>query len=146
MLHARSALIDAYVLDAFCGSGALGLEALSRGADFCRFVDNDVSSLDLAKTNARNLYCSEFCDFVKADALKQRSSSYAYSLVFLDPPYNKGLVSAMLGGLIEHSLLCDRAWIVCETERGAEIDISGYNLDADKTYGSVQVRLLQYSS
>lgn len=146
MLQARSVIIDAYVLDAFCGSGALGLEALSRGADFCRFVDNDVTSLDLAKMNARNLHCTDFCDFVKADALKQRSSSYAYSLVFLDPPYNQGLVSAMLRGLIEYSLLCDRAWVVCETERGMDLDISGYTLDGDKTYGSVQVRLLQYSS
>lgn len=146
MLQARGALVDAYVLDAFCGSGALGLEALSRGADFCRFVDNDVTSLDLAKSNARNLHCTEFCDFVKADALAQRSSSYAYSLVFLDPPYNKGLVSAMLRSLIDHYLLCDRAWVVCETEQGANIDISGYDLNADKTYGSIQIRLLQLSN
>lgn len=146
MLQARSALVDAYVLDAFCGSGALGLESLSRGAGFCRFVDNDRTSLDLAKTNARNLHCTEFCDFAKSDALKERSSSYAYSLVFLDPPYNKGLVSAMLKSLLEHSVLCDGAWVVCETEQHADIDVSGYEFDVEKTYGSVKVTLLQYSN
>lgn len=146
MLQSRGALVDAYVLDAFCGSGALGLEALSRGAGYCRFVDNDMTSLELAKTNARNLHCTEFCDFVKADVLKQRSSSYAYSLIFLDPPYHKELVPAMLKTLHEQSLLCDRAWVVCETEKDTQFDYAGYGLDSEKTYGSIKITLLQYAS
>ncbi len=146
MLQARDAIADATVLDAFCGTGALGLEALSRGAKFCRFMDLDRMSLDLAFENVENLSCLNQSDFVKCDATKMRQSDEAYSLVFLDPPYHKNLVHEMLCVLKDGSHLCEGAWIVCETERQCDVSSQGYVLAQDRVYGLIKISLLQYLS
>lgn len=146
MLQARHAVEGAYVLDAFCGSGALGLEALSRGAAFCRFMDKDKLSIDLVHENAQNFDCLEYCDFLKCDATKMRGSGETYSLVFLDPPYNHNLVSLMIETLVGGSFLCDGALMVCETERQCVVDAPECIQVHEKVYGSVKITLLQYFS
>lgn len=147
MLESRSAVEGAHVLDAFCGSGALGLEALSRGASRCTFFDKARTSLDLAKDNAENLQADGDCIFKLQDCLKlsKRTSQDTYSLVFLDPPYSYGMVSDALLILSRHGWLSSDSFVVCEMEREAGSLVSeGFSMEVEKTYGDIVVQILRY--
>lgn len=147
MLSSRNAVEGASVLDAFCGTGALGLEALSRGASHATFFDKSRASLDLARENAEMLGVKNasfrVCDSSKIT--EKRSDEDTYSLIFLDPPYHKGLIECALERLSIGGWLSAGAWIVCESER--KYDIPGfpeYAFDCDKIYGEIKISLLQY--
>ncbi len=148
MLTSRGAVDDANVLDAFCGSGALGLEALSRGAAHCSFIDKARSSIDLAKENALAFDTMDYCDFAVRDSVKlpeKPSNKDTYGLVFLDPPYNKGLIHETLENLVNGGWLSHGAWIVCESERRFDLpEIAGISVDSEKTYGDIKITLVQY--
>jgi len=176
MLASRDAIEGAHVLDAFCGTGALGLEALSRGAESCEFIDKSRTSLALARKNAELLGVDETITYTFGDVRKvmkkqKRCESVqgshetcdpnlknaksiqdiccgtnkAYSLIFLDPPYNKNLITSTLRVLKDVLALYDNAWLVCESERDLSYnDIDGFYVDTIKEYGSTRVALLQY--
>ncbi len=144
MLQSRNAIRDANILDGFCGTGALGLEALSRGAAHCTFMDKAKISLDLAKENAAILGADELSDFILKDCTKITNTN-PYDLVFLDPPYNKGLVSTALQALMDEDLLSQGAWIVCESERSFTCpNIANIVSDNIKTYGDTKITLLRH--
>ncbi len=148
-LRSRAAVEGAHVIDCFCGSGALGLEALSQGAASCAFIDNDRSSLDLAKKNAAALGLEGGCEFIYKDAakLKDRFENIRPAdLVFLDPPYNKGLVLPALAALQAGGWLAEGATIVAETEKAFKGDFPGafQTLD-EKIYGDTKVLFLRHS-
>ncbi len=146
MLNVRGAVIDSIVLDAFCGTGALGLEALSRGASHATFVDQSQKSLELARGNAKILG-EKKVNFIKQDSAKAISAEQGYDLVFLDPPYNKGLVSVALKSLCQNNSLAENAWIVCETEKHCAIEIcAGCTYDGEKTYGDIKITILRYNA
>lgn len=132
----------AQVLDAFCGTGALGLEALSRGAEHCTFIDKARTSLDLAKGNAADLGAEGASTFKIGDASKV-SLSGAYSLVFLDPPYAKGLVQQALDNL--RPVMADEAICVVESEKALDLGIDqDFELLKEKIYGDTKVLYLRY--
>jgi 16S rRNA (guanine966-N2)-methyltransferase len=85
-------LPGARVLDLFAGSGALGLEALSRGASHCTFIEHDVKALAALKANVKALDAADRVDVFRADALKFAAGldAGAFDLAFADPPYGKG--------------------------------------------------------
>lgn len=145
MLQSRGVLDGAHVLDAFCGTGALGLEALSRGASSCVFMDKARDSLSLARDNADILGVE--ADFLLRDATKlsvRTDDIPAYNLVFLDPPYDKGFVSAALQSLLDGDWIAPDGWIVCETERAFTYNaISGCEMDNEKTYGDTKITLIR---
>ena len=93
-----SALVDAIVLDAFCGTGALGLEALSRGAAEATFMDSNRAALDCARTNAKALGVTG--TFILADAANPPRARKPANLIFLDPPYGANLGVPALAGLM----------------------------------------------
>lgn len=110
-------LVDARVLDGFCGSGALGIEALSRGAAHVTFVDMDRRVLDITRGNV------SLCGFADKAVFVQRAvgaigAGSPCDLVLLDPPYRKGLLAPALSALHQGGWLAEGAIIVCETERG----------------------------
>jgi len=148
MLASRDGVVGGNVLDGFCGTGALGLEALSRGADMCTFMDKARDSLDLARLNAQTFGAAEQSRFVLKDTQKigrKTDKDDAYSLVFLDPPYAKGLISPCLQQLHQGQWLQQDAWLVCESERRAAFDLFGaFVVDLEKTYGATTVSLLRY--
>lgn len=90
VLQARISMHGAVVLDLFAGTGALGFEALSRGAERIVFVEADAAVLRVTKTNAVSLGVEEACSFVRSDALKWLSGSREarFDLIFADPPYD----------------------------------------------------------
>jgi 16S rRNA (guanine966-N2)-methyltransferase len=143
-LKSRMDIEGAVVLDCFCGSGALGLEALSRGAAQVNFIDDNRDSLDLAKKNAKAMKFENQAQFLLADmkALKPNARSRA-SLVFLDPPYNKNLVPAGLASLVRGGWLADDALCIAETEKNFVSSLSGFHVLADKTYGNTRIHFLQ---
>ncbi len=113
-----SALAGAWVLDAFCGSGALGLEALSRGAAGCVFIDKATTALDCARRNVTMLGETTRATLIRASALSPPAPTRPATLAFLDPPYSQNLPAPALVALAERGWFAPGALIVVET--GAE--------------------------
>jgi 16S rRNA (guanine966-N2)-methyltransferase len=141
-LHSRGAVVDAVVLDAFCGTGALGLEALSQGAESCAFMDVATTSLALAEENAKLLKEDSRSKFFQKDASspgKRPEIVPAATLVFLDPPYHKALVPQAFTALLMERWLADDAIIVAETEKGADLSQIPAAILFEKIYGETVV-------
>lgn len=111
LLHGfeASPIIEQKILDLCCGTGALGLEALSRGAAHVTFIDQDANSLDLAKENARRLGEWDRCRFLQGSATQLPQASEPVSCVIMDAPYRSGL---MQGAYIS---LRNRGWAAAGT-------------------------------
>ncbi len=114
---------NARVLDLFCGTGALGIEAISRGASHATFVDTNPKSLNIARQNYALLKNAPDCSFIQGDATLIRNSSEPFGIVFIDPPYNKGLILPALKNIEKQSLLTKEAVIVIEYASNEQIDI-----------------------
>ena len=108
-------LTGARVLDAFCGSGALGLEALSRGADACVFLDLAAAALDCTRRNVATLREEARATLIRADTLKPPLAREAATLVFLDPPYGRDLPGPALTALAAQGWIAPGALIMVET-------------------------------
>ena len=138
MLNSRGAVVDAIVLDAFCGTGALALEALSQGANNATLIDKDRTSLDLARKNAELLKETGKCNFILKDATELPDNKLqAATLCFLDPPYKKNILPAALKNLKDKGWLAQDAWIVAEMEK--EFIFAGFNPEVEKIYGETKI-------
>ncbi len=103
MIHAN--MEDAIVLDFFAGSGALGIEALSRGAQTCDFVENDRRALSVLKENVKKCRLEGAC-YHALDALKYlERCKKNYDVIFMDPPYARGGQDDLVALLLEGSML-----------------------------------------
>lgn len=148
-LRSRGAVERKVVLDAFCGSGALGLEALSQGAVGCTFIDKARDSLDLTRRNAQALGADEAnVRFILRDVLKIGvcvDEGAKAHLIFLDPPYSKGFVVPCLDALAHGGWIADGAWVVCETEKDFSQEFpSFFDVDDEKAYGDTKVYFLRF--
>lgn len=148
MLRARDALSGVRVLDAFCGTGALGLESLSQGAAYCLFIDKARESIDLAQENAKALGALPESKFIVKDSARlgdRPETHQAFDLVFLDPPYNKDLVPEALKALHEGDWMHENAWIICETEKKfVGLSLPYIHIQDEKTYGDTKIILARY--
>ena len=132
---------DFNVLDLYAGSGAMGIEALSRGASHCVFVDNSVIAIKTVKENVSNLKIPENeyeiiknRDLVAIDLLKQK-----FDLIILDPPYEEGQYEMMVGLLKEKDLLSENAIIVMEANRPIVLENIDYKKNKEYHYGDIMV-------
>ncbi|MFT3950803.1 MAG: 16S rRNA (guanine(966)-N(2))-methyltransferase RsmD [Oscillospiraceae bacterium] len=136
-------LPGASVLDLFAGSGQLGIEALSRGAAHCVFVDKSVASIDTVKENLTA--CGLYSD---ARVLHMDSLDYlvgaksGLDIVFIDPPYRNGLVEKALP-LLEPKLSCD-AVVICEHEKELVLPETVGRLVLKKQYRYGKIMLTAY--
>ena len=135
------------VLDAFAGSGALGLEALSRGGDFCLFLDRSAAAREAigANVGALNLADRTRIDRRDPTTLSARSNGDGapFDLVFLDPPYGQGLGEAALMRLASGGWLAETALAVLE--RGVADPAptpAGFQLLDERTWGAARVSFL----
>ncbi len=150
MLESRGLLRGARVMDLFCGTGALGLEALSRGAASCIFVDAHKTSLDLARRNAQGLDLLSSSSFIMshADAVSVRPADHAFlpaTLVFMDPPYHENLVSGALSCLIQNKLVSPDTVFMIETEKEWTGSFPlGTVVLSEKAHGIARVTLLAF--
>jgi 16S rRNA (guanine966-N2)-methyltransferase len=138
-------LAGAVVLDLCAGTGALGLEALSRGAAKVVFVDQDARSLALVRENVTALKAGDLCEVVKADSAHLPSRALGATLTFLDPPYGKGLIGPSLASAARGGWLASGALAVIELGAGEMGDLpDGWELLDDRRYGTVRILFAQY--
>lgn len=143
LMHAqwggRGAIEDAVVLDVFAGTGALGLEALSRGAAFAGFIEQDAVALRALRANVAACKAADRTEVVAADVLSvppRRGRSA--DLVFLDPPYGQNLVSRAIARLGDGGWIGPNALIVAETGAG-EAWVPDQPLLAERQHGAARV-------
>jgi 16S rRNA (guanine966-N2)-methyltransferase len=143
-------LREARVIDLFAGSGALGFEALSRGAAFCLFVETDEDARGAIRENVDALGLFGRTRVHRRDAtnlgVKPGADGPAFSIAFLDPPYGKGLGETALGRLAEGGWLAAGAVVVFERGSGEpDFEVEGFEkLDA-RDYGAARVHFLRYA-
>ncbi|MGE3771244.1 MAG: 16S rRNA (guanine(966)-N(2))-methyltransferase RsmD [Bdellovibrionales bacterium] len=135
---------SARVLDLFCGTGALGLEALSRGATHCTFIDNDGDALRLVKTTVEKFGATDDTKVLLSSAEKLPVADEPCDLVFLDPPYRQNLVPVALEQLRLKNWLAAGALLVVETASDETILLpEGFvQLDA-RRYGAAQILFIK---
>jgi 16S rRNA (guanine966-N2)-methyltransferase len=135
------------VLDLFAGTGALGLEALSRGAAHVTFVDTGAEARGLIRDHIEAFGAGGITKLLRRDAtdLGVPGSFLPFDLVFLDPPYGKGLGEKALTGLRDAGWLAPGATIVFEESAEATLEIpSGFTLDDRREYGAAAVHFLTF--
>lgn len=132
-LFSLGAIEGARVLDLFAGSGALGIEALSRGADHATFVEQDRAALEALRENITTLELGSQSSVIAGDGLRHLSAAADYDLVLLDPPYGFDGWSELLGAFVS-------ATVVIESDR--EVDPpEGWVVHRVKRYGGTVVTL-----
>lgn len=147
MLNSRlGSFEDLRVLDLFAGSGALGLEALSRGAAHCTFVEQDRAALDALETNIAKLGAGAQCDIRRASVLSLGMPVKPFDLVLMDPPYASGAGAVALDKLGRLGWFAPSAWISIETGIREEIDVKGFAVDAARDVGKARITLLRLDS
>jgi 16S rRNA (guanine966-N2)-methyltransferase len=142
-------LRNAVVADLFCGTGALGLEALSRGAAHCVFADRSQSALDLARKNIAKTRFEDqsLCLKTAADKVARhpRLNDIRFDLVFLDPPYRQDLAPPVIHALLENDRIQDGCLFIVEMAEDAPEDITHPALTRLQTrqYGQTRIDLYQ---
>jgi 16S rRNA (guanine966-N2)-methyltransferase len=140
----------AWVLDLFAGTGALGIEALSRGAMQALFVDNRNISLSVLKQNIELCGLGEKADIVKWNIRQNlnciKSIGQKFDLIFLDPPYDKHLITPSLVNLGKSDALENNACIVVEHSvyESLPTDLHSFHLGDQRKYGKTLVSFLNY--
>jgi 16S rRNA (guanine966-N2)-methyltransferase len=144
-------LEDARAIDLFAGVGGLGLEAISRGAGFCRFLEQDETALGAIRANVASLKLEDRVSVERRDAtrLGRRvpGGAPAFDLAFLDPPYGKGLGLKALTSLADGDWLTDGA--IAVLERGTRDEATtplGYELLDERVWGVARVSFLARSA
>ena len=139
-------LEGARVLDLFAGTGAMGLEAISRGARFCQFVDDSAEARGLIRKNADALGVIGLAKIWRRDAtnLGPCAPQPGFDLVFADPPYGKGLGEKALISLVSGQWLNENAIVVLEESAKAEVPtIEGLTLIDERAYGDTKIRFFR---
>jgi 16S rRNA (guanine966-N2)-methyltransferase len=136
------------VLDLFSGTGALGIEALSRGSEFCLFVDVNPKAITIIERNIKACGLGEKARIIKWDIQKNlnclKNLTRPVDLVFMDPPYNKGLVGIALGFLFQSVPLSTDVIIVIEHAATEPVQVknSAYHTMDERKYGQSVVSFL----
>ncbi len=148
LVHRHVGVVEgARVVDLFAGSGALGIEALSRGAKFALFVDNGPEARALLRANVEAFALGGVTRIWRADAtlLGKAPAGPPFTLAFLDPPYEKGLAGPALTGLVEGGWLASGALVVVEESAEAEIGApTALRIVDERVYGETKVVFLAY--
>lgn len=138
------------VADIFAGSGALGLEAVSRGADFCLFVETEPKARAAIRNNIEKMNLFGCTRLHRHDATRLKIAPGnlrgPFSFIFMDPPYNKGLWRPVLSRLREQDLITDDGVIILEvSSEEEEIELRGYEILDERIWGAAKVLFLKLS-
>lgn len=122
--------VDAYpeleVLDVFAGSGALGLEALSRGASTATFIEIDRDAINKIHDNIMHLKVDDICKVLRLDARRLPTAYKKFNLIFMDAPYSKSLTEKALKELFEKNWIAENALVIIETSVNENFSLSSY--------------------
>ena len=130
---------DGRVLDLFGGTGALGIESLSRGA--IKTIHSNIEKCRIPKNNY-DVYRNDYKRALKILGKKEEK----FDLIFLDPPYDKGLVNLALKSILENNVCNKHCLIVCEKSKDENISIESVNLEIvkEKEYGITDIVIFEY--
>lgn len=137
---------DARVLDLFCGSGALGIEALSRGAQHAVFVDNNPVSLEFAKKNLIATRLDEKATLTRSDSIQFLSeTTQVFDIIFIDPPYKAQLYEPVIGKILERNLLAKSGQIILEyaADDSPNVPSGAFSDVREKKYGKVKILIMK---
>ena len=148
LTHRHEGVVEgAQVVDLFAGSGALAIEALSRGARTALFIDNGAEARALLRANVESLGLGGVTRIFRADATKlgRAPAGDPFTLAFLDPPYDKGLAGPALAGLVDGGWLAKGALVVVEESAKADIGAPApLSVVDERTYGETKVVFLVF--
>ncbi|WBY09038.1 16S rRNA (guanine(966)-N(2))-methyltransferase RsmD [Sphingomonas sp. 7/4-4] len=130
------------VADLFAGSGALGLEALSRGAASCLFVEQDKAALDVLKANIAKLG-AKGAEVRATSALALGPAVKPLDLILMDPPYGTGAGVVALDKLGRLGWASPATWISIETAKNEEIELAGFEVHTSRVHGKARLTLLR---
>lgn len=135
------------VLDLFSGSGALGIEALSRGSEKCVFVENTKAAMNVTSQNIELAKVDDRAETFLGDAfLYLGRAREKFDIIFLDPPYNTGMLKRAVNMITQSDLLSDDGIIVAETEFGGEEpESAGVEIIKRAKYGKTVILILKKS-
>jgi 16S rRNA (guanine966-N2)-methyltransferase len=131
---------DLRVADLFAGSGALGFEALSRGAASVTFVENDPSAAAVIRSNAAKLKAS--VQILSASALALPRSE-AFDLILADPPYSRGAGSTLVKSVLNSGWLAPGGWMSVETSRDDPVEPLELVIEVERQVGRARLTLLR---
>lgn len=131
-------VVDSVVLDLFSGTGALGIEAISRGAKKVFLIDSNIQSIKLIKENLKNIQ-GDF-EVINSDFMKFLKTNQKFDIVLLDPPFKTDYGIKSIEYILNNNLLNDGGIIIFETSENKSIDLKGYQVSvSSKKYGTVLV-------
>jgi len=141
---------NSIVLDLFSGSGSLGIEAISNGAKYCYFTDNNKEILKILKNNIDSFKINDKADLIYNDynnsLIYFKNNNIKFDLVFIDPPYKYNVIEEIINKLLNYNLLNDEAIIVCEYSSDLLKDsYNNLNLLKYKKFGDTHISIYKYS-
>lgn len=131
------------VADLFAGSGALGLEALSRGAATCLFAEQDAAAIRTLRANIAALRAADRCDVRAASVLALGPAKAPFDLILLDPPYGSGAGGVALDKLARLGWIGPATWISLETADKEAPQVKGLEVEAERRVGKARLTLLR---
>ena len=135
---------DETVLDAFAGTGALGIEALSRGAARAIFIETDRAAVSMLRRNLAAVDEEDAADIVAGDATRPPRARAACEVAFLDPPYRSGLAAPALTALASMGWMAPHALVVVEIAAKEEFAApDGFTIIDERTYGAARLVFLR---
>ena len=134
---------DLAVADLFAGSGALGLEALSRGAARSLFVEQDAAALRALRANIAALRAHERCTVQAGSVMALGPVQTPYDLILLDPPYGTNAGPVAIDRLLRLGWIAPATWVALETARNSEAIVRSLELDTERIVGQARLSLFR---
>lgn len=131
------------VADLFAGSGALGIEALSRGAAHCLFIEQEEPALKTIRENVAVMDARARAEIRGGSVMSLGPARQAYDLILLDPPYYSGAAIVALERLLRLGWIEDRTWIAVETAFNEDVIVKGLDVAVERKVGRAKLTLLQ---
>ena len=131
------------VADLFAGSGALGLEALSRGAAQCLFVEQDAAAIRALRTNLAALRAQAVTTVQATSVMTLGPARQPYDLLLLDPPYGSGAGGVALDRLLRLGWIGPASWIAVETARDEAVKVKSLEIESERQVGAARITLLR---
>ena len=134
---------DLRVADLYAGTGALGLEALSRGAAHATFVENDKAAVVALRANILKCGADLVTTVLQQPVQAIGRAVVPFDLVLLDPPYGEGHALPALALLVEYGWIAPHALVSVETAKGEVLDPPGFTLDTSRKHGKARIHLFR---
>ena len=139
-------VIDSIFLDIFAGTGAVGLEALSRGAKRAVFVEKDVNACSIIAKNLEELKIENKAEILKSDAIKAikilNKKEETFDIIFIDPPYNKNYIALCIDTIKKYDIMKPDGLLILQHSVNENFKYNGFSCLKQKKYGKTLLTLL----